>query len=122
MAQSGHWDPAIPLQRVRATQYDRLVLSLGVAMRRRDFIKVVGGGAAVWPLAARAQPTIPVVGYLADGSPKGDERLTAALFKGLGETGYEKGKNVQVEYRWAENKYEQNCHRWRPIWSVKRWP
>ena len=87
-------------------------------MRRRDFIKVVGGGAAVWPLAARAQSAIPVIGYLAAGSPKGDERLTAALFKGLGETGYEEGKNVKVEYRWAENKYE----RWRPIWSVKRWP
>ena len=61
----------------------------------------------MWPLAARAQPAIPVIGYLAAGSPKGDERLTAALFKGLGEIGYETGKNVQVEYRWAENKYEQ---------------
>jgi putative ABC transport system substrate-binding protein len=76
-------------------------------MRRRDFIKVVGGGAAVWPLAARAQSAIPVIGYLAAGSPKGDERLTAALFKGLGETGYEEGKNVKVEYRWADNAYER---------------
>jgi putative ABC transport system substrate-binding protein len=75
-------------------------------MRRRDFIKVIGGGAVVWPLAAQAQPAIPVIGFLAAGS-QGDERLAAAFFKGLGETGYEKGKNVQIEYRWAENQYER---------------
>src|SRR5438105_2330933 len=80
---------------------------LGKVMRRRDFIKVIGGGAVVWPFAARAQPTIPVVGFLAAGSPKADERLAAAFFKGLGETGYENGKNVQIEYRWAENQYQR---------------
>jgi len=61
----------------------------------------------VWPLAAQAQPAIPVIGYLAAGSQKGDERLAAAFFKGLGETGYEKDKNVRIEYRWAENQYER---------------
>jgi ABC-type uncharacterized transport system substrate-binding protein len=76
-------------------------------MSRRDFIRVIGGGAAVWPLAARAQPAIPVIGFLSAGSQKGDERLAAAFFKGLGETGHEDGKNVRIEYRWAENQYER---------------
>jgi hypothetical protein len=75
----------------------------------------------VWPLAARAQSAIPVIGYLAAGSPKGDERLTAALFKGLGETGYEEGKNVKVDTGGRRMRMN-DCHRWRPIWSVKRWP
>jgi putative tryptophan/tyrosine transport system substrate-binding protein len=76
-------------------------------MRRRDFIKVIGGGAAVWPLAVRAQPAIPVIGFLAAGSSNGDERLNAVLLKGLAETGYEDGKNVKIEYRWADNQYER---------------
>jgi putative tryptophan/tyrosine transport system substrate-binding protein len=76
-------------------------------MRRRDFIKVIGGAAAVWPLAVRAQPAIPVIGFLAAGSSKGDERLNAVLLKGLAETGYEDGKNVKIEYRWADNQYER---------------
>ena len=76
-------------------------------MRRRDFIFLVGGGATVWPLAARAQAAMPVIGLLAAGSSKGDEPFTAALLKGLGETGYEDGKNVRIEYRWAENQYDR---------------
>ena len=77
-------------------------------MRRRDFIKVIAGGAAVWPLSARAQqPTMPVVGYLSAGTSSGDARLLAALVKGLGETGYQEGKTVQIEYRWAENQYDR---------------
>jgi putative ABC transport system substrate-binding protein len=76
--------------------------SLGVAMRRRDFIKIIGGGAAVLPLSARAQQaTVSVVGYLSAGagSSGGDARAAAAFFKGLGETGYQDGKNVKIEYR-----------------------
>jgi putative ABC transport system substrate-binding protein len=76
-------------------------------MRRRDFITVVGGGAAVWSFAARAQSAIPVIGFLAAGSPKGDERLNAAFLKALAETGYEDGKNVKIEYMWADNQYER---------------
>jgi putative ABC transport system substrate-binding protein len=76
-------------------------------MRRRDFIVLAGGGAAVWPLFARAQATVPVIGYLAAGSSKGDEQIAAALLKGLAETGYEDGKNVRIEYRWADNQYER---------------
>jgi putative ABC transport system substrate-binding protein len=76
-------------------------------MRRRAFIAALGS-AAVWPLAARAQqPTMPVIGFLAAGSPKSDERLVAAFLNGLGETGYEDGKNVRIEYRWAENQYDR---------------
>jgi putative ABC transport system substrate-binding protein len=76
-------------------------------MRRRDFIVLAGGGAAIWPLFARAQATVPVIGYLAAGSSKGDEQIAAALLKGLAETGYEDGKNVRIEYRWADNQYER---------------
>ena len=76
-------------------------------IRRRDFIILAGGAAAVWPLAAQAQAAMPVIGYLAAGSSKGDEQIAAALFKGLAETGYEDGKNVRIEYRWADNQYER---------------
>ena len=74
---------------------------------RRDFVVLAGGAAAVWPLAAQAQTAMPVIGYLAAGSSKGDEQIAAALLKGLAETGYEDGKNVRIEYRWADNQYER---------------
>ena len=76
-------------------------------IRRRDFIILAGGAAAVWPRAAQAQTAMPVIGYLAAGSSKGDEQIAAALLKGLAETGYEDGKNVRIEYRWADNQYER---------------
>jgi putative ABC transport system substrate-binding protein len=77
-------------------------------MRRRDFIKVIGGGAAVWPLAMRAQqPALPVIGYLAAGSANAEAQLVAVFVKGLAEAGYEDGKTVQIEYRWAENQYDR---------------
>jgi len=74
-------------------------------MRRRDFMKVIAGTAAAWPLAARAQQPLPVIGFLGSGSPEADADLIVAFRKGLGETGYVEGQNVAVEYRWARNDY-----------------
>jgi putative tryptophan/tyrosine transport system substrate-binding protein len=77
-------------------------------MRRRDFIKALGGGITAWPMSARAQRTaMPVIGYLAAGSPNSEARLHEAFVKGLGEAGYADGKNTRIEYRWAENQYDR---------------
>jgi putative ABC transport system substrate-binding protein len=71
-------------------------------MRRREFISLLGG-AAVWPLVARAQPTMPVVGFLNAASPKAYARELAGFLKGLGQTGYVESNNVAIEYRWADD-------------------
>ncbi len=80
----------------------------GRRVRRRDFIKIIGGGAAALPLAVQAQkPAMPVVGYLSANSSTGDARQVAAFVKGLDETGYEDGKTVRIEYRWADGQYDR---------------
>jgi putative tryptophan/tyrosine transport system substrate-binding protein len=77
-----------------------------MVMRRRTFIAALGG-AAVWPIAARAQrAAMPVIGYLSLGSPSGASYL-AGLRQGLNETGYIEGQNVAIEYRWAEGDYDR---------------
>jgi putative tryptophan/tyrosine transport system substrate-binding protein len=77
-------------------------------MRRREFISILGGTAAIWPLAARAQqPTLPVVGVVSGQSPHSDARNATAFYKGLSEAGYIDGQNVTVEYHWVEGHYDR---------------
>jgi putative tryptophan/tyrosine transport system substrate-binding protein len=76
-------------------------------IERREFITLLGGSAA-WPLAVRAQqPSVPVVGFLHSASPGPFARAVDAFRKGLSETGYIEGRNVVVEYRWAEGQYNR---------------
>src|SRR5882724_7521075 len=77
-------------------------------MRRRKFITLLGGAAAAWPLTARAQQAaITTVGYLSTRSPGEAKYVTDAFTRGLNETGYVEGKNLAIEFRWAELQYDR---------------
>ena len=77
-------------------------------MRRRNFIALLGSAAVAWPLAARAQqPAMPLIGFLDSGALSGMTENLAGFHRGLAEFGYVEGKNVRIEYRWAQGRYEQ---------------
>src|SRR5262249_30086496 len=104
--------PQGPVRRLRARLRVRQTGCTGweamPGMKRREFITLLGGTAAAWPLAARAQqPAMPLVALVSPRSPEDSARLGAGFRKALSETGYIEGQNVMVEYHWVEGQYDR---------------
>src|SRR5262245_40159145 len=77
-------------------------------LKRREFITLLGGAVAGWPLGARAQqPAVPVVGFISSRSPNESASAVAAFRQGLTEAGYIEGKNVDIIFLWAEGQYDR---------------
>src|SRR5215218_5075094 len=72
-------------------------------MKRREFLGLVGSGAAAWPLAARAQQAMPVIGVVSSQTPDAIADLVRGFRQGIKDTGYVEGENIAVEYRWSDN-------------------
>jgi hypothetical protein len=112
VVKTARFEPARPLAGMLVSspnQLGNLPYAAGtfLTMRRREFITLLGGAAA-WPVAARAQqPSIPVVGFLDPRSPDGMTERLRAFRQGLKETAYVEGENVTIEYRWAENQIDR---------------
>ena len=75
-------------------------------MRRREFISILSGAAAAWPLAVRAQQPVPLIGFISGGSADASTGFVTAFRKGLSETGFAEGQNIAVEYHWLEGHYD----------------
>jgi putative tryptophan/tyrosine transport system substrate-binding protein len=75
-------------------------------MKRREFMTLLGGAAAAWPLAAHAQPAMPMIGWMSGRAPEDSSHLLAAFQEGLRETGFVENESVTIQYRWARGQYE----------------
>src|SRR5262245_2134742 len=76
-------------------------------MRRRDLLAMLGGAAMAWPFAARAEVRVPVIGFLCSAAPAQWTANVASFRRGLNDAGYVEGRNVAIEFRWAEGRYDR---------------
>ena len=112
------WSRAPPLSEYYRGLLRWLVLSLGAAMRRREFITLLGGAAVVWPLTAHTQQlALPAIGFLDPRTPEVVAARLRGFRQGLKESGYVEGENVAIVYRWLRIKLT-GCQRSGPTWPA----